>query len=141
MSDKQPFRLTLEKRHNDPRRVFSFRFKLDDEEHQKARKLLEEWELHYFNETGEDVSMAEIIKDLIIDTEYSRPSPRMDDRRLSNMLLKRMESLEGLVRDIASRDPIIVQGAMSARRDNGDSEIDDDFIGGMFDDFDNTGGR
>lgn len=137
---KKNFRLSLEERHNDPRRVWSWRFKLDDERQQQARKKLEQWELQYFDQTGEEVSLSEIITDIVLDLEYGRPSPRMDEKRISNMILQRLQTLETLVQDIAEREPVVMQGAVENYKTKG-GEIEDDFISNMLDDFDNTGGR
>lgn len=140
MSKDKEWRKKLEDRHADTRRVWSWRFRLDDDKQQEAKKILEEWERHYYEEAGEEVPLSEMMTDLILDMEYSRPSPRMNERRLTNMLIKRMERLEGLIQDIAQRNPMAFSESVQHQRDS-EEGIDDDFAEGFWDDFENTGGR
>ena len=50
----------------DPRRVFSFRFNLHDEQQQHARKILEQWEDAAIDEDG-NAKLAEIITAMILE--------------------------------------------------------------------------
>ena len=142
MSDdnKQVFRLSLEERHANPNRVFSFKFP-KEQRAQNARKWLESVEMDFYEEQQKEVPLWEIIAAIAEELEFGKPSVLMNEKRMLHVVLKRMESLEGLVRDIADRDPIVVQGAVNSRRSNGDTDIDDDFINGMLDDFENLGDR
>jgi hypothetical protein len=139
---KKRFRASLEERRRDPKRVFSFKFTQSDERHQKARKILEDWEAEFVKEHGIESPLAEIITLIILEREYGAPQPMVSEKRMLDLVLKRMGSMEEMLKDIYERDPVIVQGAINAYKErNGEDEIEDDFIGGMLGDFDNIEGR
>lgn len=139
---KRPYRASNEERRKNPKRVFSFKFTQKDQRHQKARELLEAWEAEYMAEYGMESPLAEIFTALIIEHEYGAPKPLVTEKRMMDIVMKRLDDMGGMLKDIYERDPVIVQGAIEAYKErNGGEEIEDDFIGGMFDDFENTGGR
>jgi hypothetical protein len=138
---KRPYRASLTQRHNNPKRTFSFKFTQKDLRHQKARGLLEEWEKQFIEQSGMESPLAEIITILILEREYGAPQPMISEKRMMDLVLKRLNGMEEMLKDIYERDPVIVQGAIEAYKERQSEEIDSDFIGGMFDDFDNTGGR
>lgn len=139
---KRRYKATLEERARDPKRVFSFKFTQDDQRHQEARKLLEEWERMFIEERGIDSPLPEIFTILILEREYGAPQPMVSEKRMMDLVLKRLNGMEEMLKDIYERDPVIVQGAIESYRErNAEEEIDDDFLKGMADDFDNIGGR
>lgn len=139
-NSKQVFRHSLDKRHDNPNRVFSIKFP-SHERAQQARKWLEETETRFYEEEARSVPLWEIIAAIAEHMQYGKVSPFDTEKRMMHIVLKRLESMEGVLKDIAERDPVVYQQASQAHTERTGEDIEDDFIGAMFDDFDNLGGR
>lgn len=141
MSDsKAKYRLTLEERHNNPSRVFSFKFPKNARA-QDTRKWLESVEADFYNEEQREVPLWEIIAAIAEHMQHGKISPFDTEKRMIHVVMKRLESMEGLLSDIASRDPVIYQQATEAHAAKTGERIESDFISSMLDDFDNVGER
>ena len=134
----RPFRKSLEEKHQQPRRVFSVRFSTDDKRQQLARKTLESWELEYRDNHGIEAPLPHILTDMIHDYEFGKPSPMMTDKRLMNIVLTQLETMQTLLKAIHEREPSIVQQVIA---DSDGDTIDMGFIDNMFDDFGNGDGN
>lgn len=142
MADKEKRRnRSREEQKQDPRRVFSFRFSLGDERQMEARRILERWEDTYIDEHGVESPLPDIITELILGYEFGQPKPMNTEKRLLNLMSKRMDDMLQLIQAIAEREPVAFQEARTSQRQQQGSELDDDFLNDMLEDFNNTGSR
>ena len=133
----------------DPRRVFSFRFNLDDEQQQLARKMLEQWEDDAIDEDG-SAKLADIITAMIL--EYGgqdngvKPNIRRE-RNLFRAIKRGFNEVVGLLQSINDRlDNLtiyqpgdVVPVAASADDDIGD--VDTGLLASLFGDITDTNGN
>ena len=97
---KQTFRRSLEDRHTDPNRVWSFKFP-SHQRAQEARKWLQDVEAEFYEQHQRDVPLWEIIAAIAEELEYGKPSVLMSDKKMLHVVLKRLSNMESVLKDIA----------------------------------------